>query len=105
MTVPDEVGAEESTIGRSAEDGGADASRDRSAPGGDRASVTVYRWTCPICGASRTGMASGNEDPLVKAEFSLRQHVVTTDDDGHGRANAYPPGFDPDAVDRMVSVG
>ena len=50
-------------------------------------------------------MASGKEDPLVQAEFSLRQHVVPPDDDGHGPANRYPPGFDPDAADRMVSVG
>lgn len=70
----------------------------------DRSPVAVYRWTCPICGETRTGMASAGEDPREKAAFSLRQHVQTSADEAHGPANVYPARFDPDAADRAVSV-
>lgn len=76
----------------------------RSPVDADGSAVTVFRWTCPICGESRTGMASGQENPLGKAEFSLCQHVQTRADDAHGPANAFPAGFDPDAAERAVSI-
>ena len=105
MTVSDEVGTRRSrTDQRSPGEPGAPTDGGASAAGPGRSPVSVYRWSCPICGDSRVGMASGGEDPLGKAEFSLRQHVKTSDDDGHGPANRYPPGFDPDAADRAVSV-
>lgn len=93
MTVSDEASTPRS-----------EADPDRSSVDGTASSVTVFRWTCPICGESRTGMASGQENPLGKAEFSLRQHVQTRDDDAHGPANAFPAGFDSDAADRAVSI-
>lgn len=78
------------------EDGTADA------PG--RSPVAVYRWTCPICEETRTGMASAGEDPWRKAAFSLRQHVQTSADEAHGPANVYPARFDPEAAESAVSV-
>lgn len=90
---------------------GEDATRvPASGPPGDarhgaRSPVTVYRWTCPICGESRAGLADlAGEDPSEKAAFSLRQHVRTSAGEGHGPANRFPPGFDPTAVDGSVSV-
>lgn len=105
MTVSDEVGARRSPADRvSSEERGSLADEGGSAADAEASPVSVYRWSCPICGDSRVGMASGGEDPVGKAEFSLRQHVKTSDDDGHGPANRYPARFDPDALDGAVSV-
>lgn len=82
---------------------GADDS-ERTGTRGGRSGVTVYRWACPVCGASGTGIASGTETPYEKATFSLRQHVRTSDDGAHGPANTFPPGFDPDDVGKAVSI-
>lgn len=68
----------------------------------DPSAVTVYRWACPVCGESGTGIASGTENPYEKAAFSLRQHVRTSEDDVHGPANAFPPGFDHDDAGKTV---
>lgn len=66
--------------------------------------MTLYRWTCPICGETRPGVASGDENPTQKAEFSLRQHVLSSDDPDHGSSNTYPGAFDPDAASEFVSI-
>ena len=107
MTAPNELGANPPDGTEARVDGSAAVDRDDedgAGTGGPAGGVTVYRWTCPICRESRTGMASGDEDPAGKAAFSLRQHVWTTEDDGHGGTNRYPPGFDPDAAGRATSI-
>ena len=107
MTVSDEVPPRRARAERDAssiEDGRSTPKEDASGREAGHSAVTIYRWTCPICGESRTGMASDGENPLGKAEFSLRQHVKTSEGDGHGAANVYPPRFDPDAADRAVSL-
>lgn len=95
--------------GRSSETAGAsdDAARPPSGGGtGVEAArpVSVYRWRCPICGASAMGIASGRENPVEKAAFSLRQHVRGTDDDDHGTQNVFPRGFEHDDAYRHVSI-
>lgn len=92
------------TVQDEATEGRTTADAHRSTVDGDWSTVSVYRWTCPICDESRTGIASGNENPLAKAAFSLRQHVRTSVDDDHGPANVFPPEFDPDAAGSAVSV-
>lgn len=95
--------------GRSSETAGASDEEARPPSGGgtgvDAARpVSVYRWRCPICEASGMGIASGRENPVEKAAFSLRQHVRGTDDDDHGTGNVYPRGFEHDDAYRHVSI-
>ena len=79
------------------------AGSDRGQAGGGEGGAS-YRWTCPVCGASRVNPA-GEEVDDRNAVTALRSHVLASSDGGHGPANAYPEGFDPSTLaDRVVRV-
>ena len=66
-----------------------------------------YRWTCPLCGASRTGIVPGGEDEGyldVRAKTALLSHVRAIEDREHGRRRSVPDDFDRDRLDRHVET-
>lgn len=52
---------------------------------------TVYRWTCPICRASNSGIAVADEDVWTKAVESLKTHLRNQSGEGHGPHGSRPP--------------
>lgn len=61
--------------------------------------LLVYKWTCPICGATKQSLAPSDRGTIeAKAENALLRHVRTTNDEEHGRNGETPPDFDPSAA-------
>ena len=52
-----------------------------------------FRWTCPICSASRLN-ATENDDGEDHAIAALQAHILATDDAEHGPRNEFPRAFD-----------
>ena len=64
-----------------------------------------YRWTCPICGASRTNRGEP-ETGRRNAIAAIRTHVLASDGDGHGPPNGYPDEVTASTfVDHVEEVG
>lgn len=65
-----------------------------------------YRWTCPICGDSRTSMfREGDEnrrDTLSRAKGALRAHIISSDGDGHGPIHSVPDGITADVLAECI---
>lgn len=59
----------------------------------DTPSITPYRWTCPICHASKAGIAAADENVWIKAVGSLKTHIRSQSDDEHGPLRSLPPGL------------
>lgn len=67
--------------------------------------ITGVRWTCPICGASRTSMATDDQhvdSDIARAKTALLSHVSASADDKHGDMNRIPDKLDLDRLDRYI---
>lgn len=60
---------------------------------------TIYTWTCPYCGTSRSKVVSER----APAEHALKLHVLNSEGKGHEQRNSYPPTLDTDALDQYVT--
>lgn len=61
------------------------------------------RWTCPICGRSKTTFISNPDEPS-KSLVSLKNHILKANGDGHGPENAYHQEFDPSTLHDHITV-
>lgn len=55
--------------------------------------ATPYGWTCPVCQASRVGIAGPDEHWQSKAIEGLKTHIRVQDDDRHGPGGILPARF------------
>lgn len=74
---------------------------DRSLPDG-----ITSRWTCPICGKSRVGIADTKDErmPIQQAKNALTSHILATEGDGHGSHHSMPDAFDIERLDDYVKL-
>ena len=67
--------------------------------------ITGVQWTCPICGASRTGMATDDrhvDSDIARAKTALLSHVNASADEEHGGKNRIPDELDQNRLDRYI---
>lgn len=55
---------------------------------------SMYRWTCPFCGKSRTNVAIESEDGKNNAITALQTHITALGGDGHGPQHEVPSGLE-----------
>lgn len=68
-------------------------------------SILTYRWTCPLCSKSKTGISTRDRTTFLnQAKHALLGHVRVTDDEVHGRAQQFPTGFDRDDVFEFIEI-
>lgn len=68
--------------------------------------VPAYRWTCPICSATKLGLATVDTITVEEqAANALTSHVRTRIGGGHARKGDLPRGFDSDDVLGNVDTG
>lgn len=58
-------------------------------------------WKCPVCG--KVGLCR-SEPNAAGAEGSLRSHIYSSPDDGHGPESAFPDEFDPTTLTDYLSA-
>lgn len=63
--------------------------RDEDTPAG----ATPYGWTCPVCEATRVGIAGPDEHWLSKGVEGLRTHIRVQAAGGHGPEGTVPARF------------
>ena len=65
-----------------------------------------YRWTCPVCGASRVATALESEEAhdatRARAERALLAHVQSSIGGGHGPKSDLPDGLTAEALAEFV---
>lgn len=65
-----------------------------------------YRWTCPVCGESRVGIAGPDEHRSSKAIESLKTHIRVREGGGHGLQGSVPAGLaDEDLAEHVETPG
>lgn len=63
----------------------------------------VYKWNCPICSRTRTGLTCSNRAAIeAQAENDIRNHVRNTNGGGHARQGELPRGFYLDPANEYV---
>lgn len=70
--------------------------------GSDPSGIAPYRWTCPICQVSKSGIAGADENWRTKALGSLKTHIRGRTGDGHGPHRALPPNLDEETLARCI---
>lgn len=68
----------------------------------DQPKATPYRWTCPACRESRSGIAGADENWKSKAIESLKTHIRGRGDDVHGCHGVFPSDLEDDALRSAV---
>lgn len=71
---------------------------------GRQPTATPYRWTCPACQASRSGIAGGDENWESKAVESLKTHIRGRVDAAHGSHGVVPPDLEDEALRSAVEA-
>ena len=64
---------------------------------------TVYRWTCPACGATNRGFAR-EKDALASALEALRSHIRVSADADHGPGYEIPDKWSEDTLESHVET-
>lgn len=72
-------------------------------PASDDDTITLYRWTCPICGESRLTLDEGAQD-RGEVLRNLEAHIRGTAGDGHGDEESFPSALDPDTLTEYVEL-